>query len=118
MVNVFIVIVLIGPTLLDLMEELNEVVEWFTFGVFLKIPYHKLKAIECDYWTVRERQRDMFAWWLNSTPKEEIKWSTIVHTLSRIHYLALAQKIALKYGKCTSTYTCSNCLSVSLVSQL
>lgn len=78
------------------METLDEVVEWFQFGVHLGIPHYELSIIKADHQNVRRCRIEMLQWWLNNSP--EAKWSTIVKALVKTKRKVLAHKIALDYG--------------------
>ena len=85
--------------MIDLAEDLYEVSQWFSFGLHLKVPSSVLEDIQQDHQTVERRRSALFDWWLRNTLERERTWATIVHALSKSGYIALAEKLALKYGK-------------------
>ena len=88
-----------GPkALIDLAEDLYEVLQWYSFGFHLKVPPIVLEEIQQDHQTTEVRRNMRFDWWLNHTRKSERTWATIVRALSQSGYMALAEKLALKYG--------------------
>ena len=84
---------------MDLLEDLYEVVNWYTFGVHLKVAPWRLEVIRNDYPTSEERRNKALIWWLENTLEEEKKWATIVCALCKSGYASLAKKIALKHGE-------------------
>ena len=86
---------------IDLNDELQEVVGWYTFGLYLNAPTCELEAIRENHQSVEERKNALFTWWMTSTLIEDRKWSRIIGALSRTGYLSLAERIAMKYGKQT-----------------
>ena len=89
-----------GPEdLMDLLGDLHEVVNWYTFGVYLKVEPWRLEVIQNDYPTSEERRKEALLWWLNNALKKERKWATIVHAHCKSGYASLAQKVALKHGE-------------------
>ena len=83
---------------MDLLEDLYEVVNWYVFGVHLKVKHWRLEVIENDYPTSEERRNKLLIWWLDNAMKKEKKWATIVHALSKSGNASLAEKVALKHG--------------------
>ena len=80
------------------MEELHEVVNWHSLGLFLKIPEYQLQIIRQNSPQNTEMCRTkMLSWWWDNS--EERKWATLVQALGKIGYQVLASKMALKYGK-------------------
>ena len=85
-------------SLRELVETLEEVVQWFQFGIHLGIPYYELSIIKAEHELkgVRRCKTEMFHLWLKSTPGA--KWSTIVKALVKAGMGDLAHKIALDHG--------------------
>ena len=83
-------------SLRELVESLEEVVEWFQFGIHLGIPHYELSIIKADYQDVRRCKTEMFLWWLKNCI--EAKWSTIVQALVKAGMRSLAHMIAQDHG--------------------
>ena len=83
--------------LLDL--ELQEVIEWFSLGLYLGIPPAKLYDIKHDntLHSTQDFRTEMFSVWMRKLP--EPSWPRVVKALMEIGRERLAHKIALKYGK-------------------
>ena len=85
------------PTLHKLLEDLQEVLEWYELGIYLDIPEASLEEIKSDEnGKVRACRREMLSTWLRRNPQPT--WATIVTALTGIARVNLAVKIALKYG--------------------
>ena len=89
-------------TLVQLVSELADVVEWFSLGLHLRIPEPELLKIEAgDRGTSQRRvercKMAMLIWWLKNG--ELLMWSVVVKALEKIEMTGLAQKIAIKYGE-------------------
>ena len=85
------------PTVQLLLAELNEVDDWFTFGVALGVTVRKLREIQTSnsqggvqHWMV-----DMFQSWLDSTPTAS--WEDIIRALEQLDNLTLAARLRSKY---------------------
>ena len=85
--------------MIDLAQDLYEVSQWYSFGLHLNVPPNILKEIQQDHQTVEMRRNAVFDWWLNRTQESERTWATIVNALSQSGYMALAEKLAVKYGE-------------------
>ena len=80
-----------------LVSELSDVVDWFTFGLYLGVPTSDLLRIERERpFSIMERLSHMFDWWVKNG--EQPTWSAVVRALFGIRMKGLAQKIAIKYG--------------------
>ena len=84
-----------GVAMKDLLSELQEVTDWFYFGVCLGVHEWKLKAIMRDYEDTEECKREMLFIWMN---KEVATWSKVIRALAEIEMERLALAIATKYG--------------------
>ena len=85
--------------MIDLAQDLYEVCHWYSFGLQLKAPRNILEEIQQNHQTVEMRRNAVFDWWLNRTRESERTWATIVNALSQSGYMALAEKLAVKYGE-------------------
>ena len=54
-------------TLLSLVELLAKLVDWYNFGILLKVPPHVLRKIEADYPVISERRKtELYDYWLKN----------------------------------------------------
>ena len=81
----------------DLLSELQEVTDWFNFGVCVGVHEHNLEAISHDYEDTEECKREMLIIWMK---KEVATWSKVIRALAEIGMHRLALAIASKYGMC------------------
>ena len=82
----------------ELVNDLQEVrATWFSLGVFLRISYYILKAIQRDNPNLSMNcLREMLATWLkdgNASP------ALLVQALISAGYYVLAKKMAIKHGE-------------------
>ena len=84
-----------GADLPDLVEQLEEVIDWVPFGLYLGVKKSKLDAIEKDYATTRERRLQMLSQWGNQVVPT---WSAVIEALVRMGMRRLASKLAEKHG--------------------
>ena len=83
------------PELVELVSELQDVIDWRTFGLHLGIRMPKLESIKADYQTLTERRIEMLnEWQKNVTPT----WSAVVQALAAIEMRQLASDLAQKHG--------------------
>ena len=83
------------PELSDLVDELQEVNDWITLGLYLGIKMCKLEEIELDYQKLGRCRTQMLEEWLkNTTPT----WSALVQALVGIGNRCLAYMLAQKHG--------------------
>lgn len=83
-------------TLEDLLTELNEVTDWFSFGISLEIPDTILRGIKQEFELVEDCKREMLMVWLQQSHPT---WKTIVIALTGIDMDDLAIRIANEYGE-------------------
>ena len=83
------------PDLIDLEDELQDVITWIPFGLYLGIKIGKLRAIERECSTVQECRIKMLEEWQNNvTPT----WSAVVKALVGIGMRRNASELAEKHG--------------------
>ena len=83
------------PKLVELVSELQDVIDWRTFGLHLGIRMPKLESIKVDYQTLAECRVEMLSeWQKNVTPT----WSAVVQALAAVDMRHLASDLAQKYG--------------------
>ena len=85
-----------GPTLLQLLDELEKLDNWFMFGTRLGVPVNQLRKIESSHQLSIDRCKvDMLQYCLDN--RVDISWVKIAETLEKTDQLALAAKIRQKY---------------------
>ena len=89
-----------APTLKDLSNELNSVVDWHSLGVKLGVQSYELSAIERDYHGDSVRcKHEMLGRWLHSAKLPT--WKAVADALWQMEERTLAVKIQAKY--CSSS---------------
>ena len=86
---------IVGVAMRDLLSELQELTNWFYFGVCVGVHQATLKEIRQDYEDTEECKREMLAVWRN---KEIATWSKVIRALAEVGMPRLALEIASKYG--------------------
>lgn len=92
-------------TLKVLVSELHEVVSWFGLGLQLGVSDTELLKLRHKYAICREVDEcktEVFISWMKQMKPT---WSAVVRALVGIKMFSLAHKIAIKYGKLSSTGT-------------
>ena len=80
----------------EILQELEEVTDWYYLGLCLGVEEPRLKAIRKDNKGNENRKRAMlFAWSKLQVPT----WRKVVRALLEMGERVLAEKIAKKYGK-------------------
>ena len=80
----------------DLLNELQEVTDWFFLGLCLGLFESQLEVIKQDHKTNDERRREVLATWAR---QEKPTWSKVVCALMEMgDHQVLASQIAEKYG--------------------
>ena len=88
--------------LTDLLEETDKLTDWYTFGVFLKMPTEDLKDIENRFASTAGLKRckiELFTLWLQRNPNAS--WDQIAQALEKCDQIAMADRIR----KCHPTPT-------------
>ena len=81
---------------LSIVEETEQVAEWFTLGVYLKLPHSELEMIRADFpLSCKEAKREMLYAWLKQGCAT---WSSLIRALSKIGFRSLGKKIATRQG--------------------
>ena len=80
-----------------MLAELNDVDDWFTFGVALGVTVPKLREIKASnpQEGVKHWKIDMFHSWLESTPTAS--WEDIIRALEQADHVVLATRLRSKY---------------------
>ena len=79
----------------QLLIELREVDDWYTFGAYLGVPVKQLKKIRAEKHDVDRSKVDLFDQWLSITPAAS--WRTVVFALEMTDYLVLASTVKSRY---------------------
>ena len=88
------------PTLKELSNALDSVVNWFSLGVKLGVEDHELRTIEQNYRGDSERSKlEMLSRWLRSGKLPT--WKAVVDALQQMGEQAVASKIQARY--CSSS---------------
>jgi len=87
------------PPLSDLVNELQEVTDWFYLGMCLRVPLATLMNIRESQGNVEAYRREMLDAWMK---EENPTWSKVVTALKEMKLTALAKRLASKFGKCFS----------------
>ena len=88
------------PTLKDLSEELNSVVDWYSLGVKLSVQSYELHTIEKDYYGDNGRcKHEMLVRWLHSAKCPT--WKAVADALLQMGEHTVSVKIQTKY--CSSS---------------
>ena len=83
------------PELHELVNELQDIIDWISFGLHLEIKMPKLESIKADCPTLAERRIQMLnEWQKNVTPT----WSAVVQKLAETGMRKLASDLAQKHG--------------------
>lgn len=79
-----------------MVEDLDEVDDWFTLGVSLGVPVNRLREFtQANSRRVPRCKIDVFHYWLNSTPTAS--WINVTRVLEQLNYITLAAKLKSKY---------------------
>ena len=70
-----------GVAMKDLLSELQELTDWFKFGVEVGVQESKLKEIRQDYEDTEECKSEMLLIWMN---KEVVTWTKVIRALVEI----------------------------------
>ena len=86
--------------------ELNEVVNWYTLGIHLKLKPSTLEGIQRDFRDGRRAKEEMLKFWLEQEPESTLPesaatWKSLVKALKIIDQRRLAKTIEENVS-CTS----------------
>ena len=86
----------------EVLESVEEIVDWMKLGLKLGVKYPTLEKIEEEQRgcvRIERCKREMLAAWLRGDGVKEQTWSTLVDALKRMDKISLAQKIeSILYG--------------------
>ena len=85
--------------LLEVIEATNEIRDWFTLGLVLKIDHTELKALEQQYRDLKRCRQEMLISWISSS--NDATWSSLVKALRSpsVNECSVAERIEEKYLK-------------------
>lgn len=83
------------PKLRTLAMELNEVVHWFSLGVFLGVPSHELERVRLIHSYRRDGLIEMLDLWLKGG---DANYRDLITALQFCGLTSLAQKLTVKHG--------------------
>ena len=92
---VFLMLLCTAAELADLVSELQEVNDWFAFGLWLGIEVWRLEAIEKECQTIAQCRIQMLEEWQK---KVIPTWSAVVRALDNMEMRRLAFELAQKHG--------------------
>ena len=87
----------IGPTVQQLVKQLQEVDDWYTLGVALGVPVPRLREIQRSNQAegVGRWKVDMFEYWLNLNPTAS--WKDVTRALEQLGHISLAARLKSEY---------------------
>ena len=80
---------------LSVLDEVTSVVEWFTLGLYLKLPRYKLEIIAADYHFSIEARSKMLHVWLQTG---NATWSSLFGALIKLGMRDVGKNIAKRRG--------------------
>ena len=89
--------------MLSVFHETSSVVQWYTLGLYLRLPPCELDRINVDYRFNRECLLQMLSTWLKTGTAT---WPSLVGALTKMGQSDLAKKIAKKKGVCVHVCVC------------
>ena len=84
-----------APSIDLLLEELCEVVEWYTLGAYLGLTENEIKEIEQDHRETARRRMAMLSKWIKK--KANPSWLAIIAALEKMSETSLANLLRKKY---------------------
>lgn len=85
----------------ELVNELQEVVDWFYLGLCLRVPMATLLNLRQDYRNVDTCRTEMLDAWMKM---EKPAWSKLVTALKEMKLMALAKRLASKFCEWVADY--------------
>ena len=84
-------------TVAVLLQELQEVNDWYMLGAYLNVSVRELKKIQATYTQdgVERCKLEMLQYWLDTTMTAS--WKDIARALEQLNMLTLAARLKLKY---------------------
>ena len=97
------------PGLRDLLEAIDDVNDWHTLGLHLRLDIAQLDQIEEQYFATHGHRRcktKMIDHWLKVKP--DASWYMLIKALKKIKEESLADRLTAKYLSGTSSTTTGN----------
>ena len=87
----------VKPDIATLCNELTGISDWFTLGLNLGVPHHKLEEVRSNYSVegLSACRRETLVLWLQRTPNAS--WRDVVAALRRMGENIVAERIELLY---------------------
>ena len=88
------------PSLHLLQQELQPVVDWYLFGVYLKVEKHELDKIYHDHFLMGKTERcktELLDFWLKNRTQEFGVWEEVIDALEKMKKDNLVRKLRSKY---------------------
>lgn len=89
-----------SPSLHLLLNELRPVVDWHSFGVYLKLPKYELDKIQRQYFQTEGIERcktEVLHLWLEGREKEDGVWEEVIEVLEKMKEEDLVRELRTKY---------------------
>ena len=97
------------PGLKDILDEIEDVNDWHTLGIHLRLDIAQLDQIEEQYFATQGHRRcktKMIDLWLKVKP--DASWHMLIKALKKIKEESLADRLTAKYLSGTSSTTTGN----------
>jgi len=79
----------------NLFNATKEVTNWYTLGLQLDIPTHKLQSIQHDHRTLENRKHEMLNFWVHSDP--EASWGKLAAAVEKMEFRRISEMIRQDY---------------------
>ena len=89
-----------SPSLDLLLKELQPVVDWHLFGIYLKLPKYELDKIQRQYFQTDGIERcktEVLHLWLEGREKEDGVWEEVIEVLEKMKEEDLVRELRTKY---------------------
>ena len=101
-------------TVTVLLEELQQVDDWYMLGAYLNVPVHEMNKISVEHKGVERCKLYLLQFWLNTTMTAS--WRDVARAVEQLNLLTLAARLKSKYlwiapGECVCVCVCV-CLCV------
>jgi len=79
----------------NLFNVTKEVTNWYTLGLQLDIPTHKLQSIQHDHRTLENSKHEMLHFWVHSDP--EASWAKLATAVEKMEFRCISERIRGDY---------------------
>ena len=99
--NVYAIIKLLSPaadavlSVKNLFNATKEITNWYTLGLQLDIPTHKLQSIQHDHRTLENSKHEMLHFWVHSDP--EASWGKLATAVEKMEFRRISERIRDNY---------------------